>query len=69
MTGIAGSGTQLHRDQCGTETQLTTLVPYVLPARSVRELDGVDHALGAHHIGHVGDCRPASRTQIQDLKK
>jgi hypothetical protein len=61
MTGIAGFGIQLQRYPC--------FLYWVLPARSVRELYGVDHALGAHHIGHVGDCRPASRTQIQHLKK
>merc|ERR1711988_95503 len=38
-----------------------------LATRAVRELDGVDNALRADHIGNMGDGRAAGTTQVEHL--
>ena len=35
----------------------------------VGELDGVDHALGPHHVGHVADGGAGGGAQVQHLER
>jgi hypothetical protein len=35
--------------------------------RPVTELDGVDHPLRPHHVGHVADGGAAGGAEVQDL--